>query len=606
MADLGRRRAAASLVGLVVLGATLAATVRTADAATAPGAPTITNAVAGNTAIALTFSAPANNGGSAISTYTASCTSSNGGASASASASASPIVVNGVTNGRTYSCAVTATSGAGTSVPSAPVGPLIPKTTPGAPSIGAATSRNLSLRVAFTPPASDGGSAITGYAASCTSSNGGASGSASGSASPIVVGGLTNGRTYRCSVRATNAAGSGAASALSNTAVPGPTAPDAPTITGSIGGNTALALLFTPPANNGGSTITGYVASCTSPDGGTAGSASAPGSPITVNKLTNGKHYTCTVTATNALGAGPPSAASASTLVATVPGAPVIGTVTSRNLSLRVSFSGPASDGGSAILRYTASCTSAGGGTPGSATGTASPIVVSGLTNGLPYQCTVTATSAVGTSAPSGTSTAAVPARTVPDAPALTALTVGRASLAVAFSRPADDGGSAIGGYYAYCTSSDGGVASGRFGMASPISVTGLTTGKHYSCWVTASSANGTSAASTSTGSAIVGAPRSPVSVTASTAPTTAATGSVTVQYQARSTNGSKITRFVAICMSNDGGVARGSAHNGAKAKAIKISGLTTGRTYSCFVVAHNARGDSVPSPVSDRVTVGA
>src|SRR5262245_39867896 len=125
MADLGRRRAAASLVGLVVLGATLVATVGTATAATVPGAPTITNATAGNTAIALTFSPPANNGGSGITSYTASCTSSNGGTSASVSAGASPIVVNGVSNGRTYTCTVTATSGAGTGPPSVPTGPLV-------------------------------------------------------------------------------------------------------------------------------------------------------------------------------------------------------------------------------------------------------------------------------------------------------------------------------------------------------------------------------------------------------------------------------------------------------------------------------------------------
>ncbi len=554
MADLERRRAAVWLVCVAGLSALSAATIRPAGAASVPDAPTITNAIVGNTAIALAFAPPANNGGSAITGYTAWCNSPNGGATASASASSSPITVNGVTNGRTYTCSVSARSAIGTGAPSAPAGPLIPMTVPDAPSIGAATSRNVSLRVAFTPPASDGGGAITSYSASCTSSNGGAPGSGSGSESPIVVNGLTNGRTYRCSVRATNAAGSGASSALSNAAVPDVTVPDPPHVTGSIGGNTALAVLFAPPANSGGSAITGYAASCTSPGGGGSAFASAAGSPITVNGLTNGRYYTCTVTATSALGESSPSAPSALTLVATVPGGPAIGTVTSRNVALRVAFSAPAADGGSAILRYTASCTSPNGGAGGAAIGAGSPIIVSGLTNGRTYQCAVSASNALGTGPSSGTSEPAVPAVTVPDVPSLRVVIANRGSLVIRSPRPVDDGGSTITGYSAYCMSSDGGVARGRSGTVSPISVRGLTTGKRYTCWVTASNAAGASGASARSGPAIVGAPKSPVSVTAK--PRRKRTGSVAVRYTPRSDNGSVVKRFVAICMSYDGGVA--------------------------------------------------
>lgn len=83
-------------------------------------------------------------------------------------------------------------------------------TAPGAPTIGAATAGNASASIAFTAPASNGGSAITGYTATCTAT--GSTQSAAGTASPITVSGLTNGTAYNCSVTATNSVGTGAAS----------------------------------------------------------------------------------------------------------------------------------------------------------------------------------------------------------------------------------------------------------------------------------------------------------------------------------------------------------------------------------------------------------
>jgi hypothetical protein len=87
---------------------------------------------------------------------------------------------------------------------------LVANTVPGAPTIGTATAGNASASIAFTAPASSGGSAITSYTATCT--GGGASKTGTGTASPITVSSLTNGTTYSCSVTATNAIGTGAAS----------------------------------------------------------------------------------------------------------------------------------------------------------------------------------------------------------------------------------------------------------------------------------------------------------------------------------------------------------------------------------------------------------
>jgi invasion protein IalB len=73
-----------------------------------------------------------------------------------------------------------------------------------------------SATVSFTAPAADGGSAINSY--TVTSSPGGVT--ASGIASPITVNGLTNGTTYTFTVTATNAHGTGPASAPSNSVTP--------------------------------------------------------------------------------------------------------------------------------------------------------------------------------------------------------------------------------------------------------------------------------------------------------------------------------------------------------------------------------------------------
>jgi hypothetical protein len=88
-------------------------------------------------------------------------------------------------------------------------------TPPAAPTIGTATPGVHSASVAFTPP-STGGSAITGYTATCSTFTN------TGGTSPIVVSGLTNGTSYTCTVKATNAVGDSPASASSNSVTPAP------------------------------------------------------------------------------------------------------------------------------------------------------------------------------------------------------------------------------------------------------------------------------------------------------------------------------------------------------------------------------------------------
>ena len=92
-------------------------------------------------------------------------------------------------------------------------------TVPGAPTIKAVKAQVRGVRVAFKPPASDGGLKITSYRVECTSTNGGRTGSRREAKSPIKVLNLTAAKSYRCTVVAHNRVGTGAPSTPSASVV---------------------------------------------------------------------------------------------------------------------------------------------------------------------------------------------------------------------------------------------------------------------------------------------------------------------------------------------------------------------------------------------------
>jgi len=177
---------------------------------------------------------------------------------------------------------------------------------------------------------------------------------------------------------------------------PSTSVPSSPTITSAVAGNAQVTIYFDPPTSDGGSTITSY--RVTSSPGGFFATGSS--SPIIVSGLTNGTSYTFTMVATNSVGNSSDSNTSDPTIPVTVPTVPLSVNATSGDQSATVTFTAPTSNGGSPITGYTV--TSSLGGF--FATGSSSPITVSGLTNGTSYTFTVVATNSVGSSLPSSAS----------------------------------------------------------------------------------------------------------------------------------------------------------------------------------------------------------
>ena len=192
------------------------------------------------------------------------------------------------------------------------------------------------------------------------------------------------------------------------------TTPGTPTNAAAVGGPGSATVTFSPPANDGGTPITGYVVTTTDVTRDAyVGKTDGTASPIVVTNLTGGDAYLFTVMASNIVGLSVPTGVT-NTVVAGPPAAPGAPTGLDASAGLRsatVSFTPPSNIGGRAITSYTVTATdltdAARGGQ--TATGAQSPITLSGLIGGDTYQFTATATNSVGTGPSSTPSNPVVP-----------------------------------------------------------------------------------------------------------------------------------------------------------------------------------------------------
>jgi Fibronectin type III domain len=367
---------------------------------------------------------------------------------------------------------------------------------PGAPTGTTATAGVNQASVSWEPPALDGDTPVTSY--TVTSKPASAGSPLVTTSTSAVLTNLTPGTPYTFTVKATNLAGTGPASAPSSPVVPY-RVPAAPVISSATAGNGAATVSFTPATADTrlGNPITGYTVTARPGVNVTTGpgiTQNGTGSPITVTGLTNGQLYTVTVDASNAAGTGPQSKGFV-VEPDTLPGAPV--TVTAANATqpgdttgtATVSWQPPASNGGSPIISYTA-VSSPGGITAVTNSGQSS-VPVTGLTIGTSYTFTVYATNAVGSGPSSAASNAVTPTPVgTPSPPQVPGAATLDQSAYVSCLPPATDGSTPIVSYTV--TSSPGGITA--TGSSCPILVTGLTDGTSYTFTVTATnSAGGTS-----------------------------------------------------------------------------------------------------------------
>ena len=218
--------------------------------------------------------------------------------------------------------------------------------TPGKPTNAHAISGNRRATVYWDPPASNGGSPITGYYIEQTP-GGTVSGPYAGSG--VQINGLTNGQSYTFRVRATNVVGSGPYSEPTAAVNPAATTPDAPlvgtaTADPAVGGRATVDWSLPVDYNDGGSPLLGFkVYAQVIPNPPVTADVNDPAARSgAVTGLADNTRYTLQVSARNALGEGSQSALSNEIL--TLPGKPGISSAsgTSTPGQLRVTFPVPA------------------------------------------------------------------------------------------------------------------------------------------------------------------------------------------------------------------------------------------------------------------------
>ncbi|MCY3634413.1 MAG: fibronectin type III domain-containing protein [bacterium] len=596
----------------------------TATPATTPGAPGNVTAVAGDSQLRVTWTAPVDNGGAPVTAYSVAykanaftCPTRNTiNTWIVGTTSSTTVTLVGLANSHSYRVCVQATNSAGDS---GWVGTTnSPSNRPGEPTGVQIISRGPDqLTVAWNAPAATGGSAITGYTVQwCTATNNACASSwssASATGTSIGISGLSGGTAYGVRVQALNSSGTGRWSNTVFSSTTPATAPGTPTGLAATVEDRQLALRWNEPPSNG-SPISHYTIECRL--GGTAIAVGSCGSSnwiayatvstnsTTVRGLANGTAYDIRVRATNR--AGSSGWATVSATPAAVPRIPTNMTATTSGRGIDVTWTAPA-DGGSPITRYTVQYCSAGcanwqtrtvSGNPPATTTT-----LTGLASSTTYRVRVRAVNSAGESGWSATDTATTPTR--PETPTNLQVTVGGPdTLSATWTAPISQSG--ITGYTVQrcnaAANQDGtwrcvsGYSNAGTASTTSHTLTGLLGNTAYLVRVQAFNAAGPSGWVNSPSAATTDPPTVPDTPTGLTA--TAGNRSIRLSWTAPPARGARIQRYTITCSSGITGNhvcdrTDGTNTYTTSGTGYTISGLENGNTYTLTVSATNIAGTS-------------
>ena len=586
-----------------------------------PNVPTgVTATATGQTTANVVFVAPANNGGSTITSYTATSSPADGTSTLTQSGSGT-ISVTGLYANTNYTFTVTAANSIGTSNPSNPSASIL--TNPGLPGIPtgvtATATGQTTINVQFTPPANNGGTAITSYYA--LSDVGGISSTINSSSpgwntSTFFITGLAVQSPYRFRVRATNSVGTGSYSSYSNTATtltPIPTIISTPT-TYMVNaaplavGNSIVVVL---PGGSWGNNPTSYTYQWTrnkSIDrGGNGVTTAISGATSSTYLIVTADAYSVlniVVTAYNSGGNASSTSLNNSDVPAVAPTAVLLGTAIKTGITTAsVPFTPPVDNGGPAIVSYiltsenggiTQTLTQAGGGT----------FYVTGLIVATQYRFKIICSNGFYVSPDSGWTNYITTDKDLPNPPTgLTVSTVSNTAISVGYSAPIYTGGTTITSYTAVSTPGGltGNISTSGSGL---IVVNGLDNGTSYTFNAYATNEIGNSTLSTASNS-IFTLPTIPNAPTIGTATTGSTNTSIIVSYTAPVYNGGvgatgpgQIITYTAIS-TPDGITGTTSTY---LSGSITINGLVYNRSYTFKVRATNSVGVSLYSNDSNAI----
>ena len=477
-----------------------------------PTAPEGLSAAPGDRQAVLSWSAPENDGGSAVTDYEVRHAE---GATVPANTAWTSVglvtthTVTGLDNGEQHSFEVRAVSARGGG--RAAQIQATPATKPSAPQELTASASAGRVDLAWSAPADDGGFDILRYEIR----------HAKGASVPndtawtelqlyrtyyFAGAGIDNGEQYSFEVRAVSVQGPGPAALIQATPGGPPTAPEG---LSAAPGDRQAVLSWSAPENDGGSAVTDYEvrhAEGATVPANTAWASVGLVTTHTVTGLDNGELHSFEVRAVSVQGPGPAA------LIQATPGGPPTApeglSAAPGDRQAVLSWSAPENDGGSAVTDYEvrhAEGATVPANTAWASVGLVTTHTVTGLDNGELHSFEVRAVSGVG---PGATAAATATPAIEPDAPRDFTAVPGDGRVTLRWRAPANDGGSAV-SHYQYRYAAGNSVPSGTpwksVQNALTVTVDGLDNGTQYVFELRAVNAVGPSAAVTATATLLEG-----------------------------------------------------------------------------------------------------